>query len=114
TNGVDIAGSLSIVMGNYIGTDRTGTVAVPNAGFGVALGAGASTNTIGGASGGARNVISANGLGGVSLGFGLPGPGVQFNKVVGNYIGTDKNGTAALGNSSYGVVIGGGSSSNTV
>ncbi|MGB6836290.1 MAG: hypothetical protein WBF66_01130 [Dehalococcoidia bacterium] len=88
------------VQGNYIGTDVTGTSALAN-GDGVYI-SGASDNTIGGTVSGAGNVISGNGRSGVYI-FGSNATG---NQVRGNYIGSDKNGTADLGNSYYGVVIG--------
>ncbi len=88
------------IEGNYIGTDITGAVDFGNTNFGVSLGAGASTNTIGGSSAEARNVISGNTLDGVTL-F-QAGAG---NTVVGNYIGTNAAGTADLGNNGNGVQL---------
>ena len=64
-DGIDIgAGAVNtVVEGDYIGTDQTGTKPLPNTGSGVsvddALGV-----TIGGAAQGVGNVISANGAGG--------------------------------------------------
>ena len=57
-NGASTSGNL--VEGNYIGTDITGTNAVPNTLAGVYLPFGASGNIIGGTVAGARNVISGN------------------------------------------------------
>ena len=45
------------VSGNYVGTDASGTAAIPNSQHGVAVKDGASANYIGGASAGERNVI---------------------------------------------------------
>jgi len=85
------------VEGNYIGTNASGTAAVPN-GHGVFIGQMAENNTIGGSSPAERNVISGNSIGVyMSLGFG--------NSVKGNYIGTDASGTAALPNTADGVKI---------
>ena len=53
-------------LGNYIGTDTTGTVARTNSGWGVDVAGGAS-DTIGGAAAGAGNVISGNTAGGVRI-----------------------------------------------
>lgn len=56
----------NIVQGNRIGTDRTGTVAVPNNGTGVYVSF-ASGNTIGGTAAGAANVIAFNAGSGVGV-----------------------------------------------
>ena len=99
----------NIVEGNYIGTDTTGNMAVANQGGGVFVTA--SSNTIGGTTAGARNVISGNGLTGAS--FGIDGvnlanaAGSNGNRVLGNYIGTNAAATAALGNIGNGVRLGG-------
>ncbi len=57
---------------------------------------------MGGTVAGSANVISANGGDGVDLYNG----GTSANVVLGNLIGTDKNGAAKLGNSGNGVAIG--------
>ena len=101
-DGVRIAGSgamLNLVEGNYIGTDKNGTAALGNSFLGVLI-YDASNNIIGGTVAGARNVISGNGADGVEVYGSATG-----NQVLGNYIGTDVNGTAALGNHSDGVLI---------
>jgi titin len=95
----------NLVQGNYIGTDRTGTVAVHNAGDGVTL-FGAPGNTIGGTNTGAGNLLSGNSQGGV----GLKGAGSHNNLVQGNFIGTDASGGRALGNTFSGITIFGGNS----
>ncbi len=83
----------NLVQGNYIGTDKDGAASLYNAGYaGVNLCCGAENNTVGGTSVTARNVISGNGSVGVRLG------GAKSNKVLGNYIGTNAAGTAAVGN----------------
>ncbi|MFC1712564.1 NPCBM/NEW2 domain-containing protein, partial [Candidatus Poribacteria bacterium] len=87
------------VSGNYIGTDVTGTTALGN-GAGVWFYQGAHSNTIGGKTEGAGNLISGNGTG-VYIG----GSGTDSNAVIGNSIGTDVTGTMDLGNSDDGVEI---------
>jgi CSLREA domain-containing protein len=102
--GVDIAtgGAVNnVIEGNYIGTDSTGTAAIPNRGGGV--NSQIKNNRIGGTDGvtpggpctGACNLISGNGLVATSEGIRLTGP---FQTVQGNFIGTDYTGTAALPN----------------
>ena len=100
--GIYISGSGTTgnkVTGNFVGTDASGTQKLGNY-YGVWV-YGAPNTTIGGTTPAERNVISAN-----------DGPGVLIqlaaakgNGVVGNYIGTDRNGTAALGNGQTGVWV---------
>ena len=99
--GVGIGGTAStgnMVQGNLIGTNAAGTTAIGN-NVGVAIYGVASNNTVGGMTAGARNVISGNNQMGVSLLFGTG------NVVQGNFIGTDVNGIAAMGNGQEGVRI---------
>ena len=78
----------TLVQGNYIGTDVTGTIALGNGSAGIQI---PGTNTtIGGTTPGAGNIISAN-----ASGLYLQRGG---NLVQGNYIGTDVTGTVPLGN----------------
>jgi VCBS repeat-containing protein len=85
------------VKGNYIGTDVTGTLALPNGFLGVLLDQSLSA-TIGGAEPGAGNLISANARGGVDVG--------GSNTVVqGNLIGTKADGVGPLGNAQFGVRV---------
>src|SRR4029077_18703743 len=102
-NGVQIDGSGStgnVVQGNYIGTDVTGTIALITDGVqifqldGVQI-SNAPNNLIGGASALGLNIISASRRSGVWI----EGAGATGNRVQGNYVGTNANGTAALGNS---------------
>jgi hypothetical protein len=98
----DSGTSGNLVEGNYIGTDASGLL--PLGGGGVEIELGASDNTIGGTTAGARNVISA-----VSIAF----TGTSGNVVEGNYIGTDMTGETALGNG-FGVSIVDGADGNTI
>jgi Big-like domain-containing protein len=108
-NGILITGTggAHIVEGNFIGTNAAGTAAAGNGADGVKI-FGVPGNTIGGISPGERNVISANGQANVFAGIEIRESGAFTNIVFGNYIGTDKSGTAALGNSKtfgFGVII---------
>ena len=90
--GVTVAGAGNAVSGNYIGTDPSGSVAVPNAVEGIwVAGEG---NTVGGSTAAERNVISGNGLFGINV----SGSGATGNLVKGNYIGVDATGGKAMGN----------------
>jgi hypothetical protein len=106
--GIYMTGTSSgpLIKGNYIGTDTTGLVAIPNNIAGVALlGEGA---TVGGDEAGERNVISGN-----SYGVYADGSSSLANLVRGNYIGLAADGSS-LANSNVGVIIQGGSSGNSV
>jgi hypothetical protein len=98
------------VTGNYIGTEVTGTAALGNRGDGIYFSGAANANTIGGTTPGAGNLISGNTVDGIVVfAFG----GVRDNLIQGNLIGTNKDGTAALGNA-FGIEIRDGASNNTV
>ena len=110
--GVDIYGSGTsgnLVQGDDIGTDVTGSVAIANSYEGVAITLGASDNTIGGVSAGARNVISGN----TTYGVEISSAGTSGNVVEGDLIGTDVTGTRAIANGT-GVELDAGASDNTI
>ena len=81
----------NVVEGDYIGTGAAGTAAVPNAINGVDIVSGATSNTVGGTTAAARDVISGNTFNGVVLAF----SGTSYNVVLGDYIGTDDTGAQA-------------------
>jgi hypothetical protein len=122
-NGVEISNpgnngtNNNLVVGNYIGTDKTGTIAKPN-GAGVSIFGGARFNTIGGTTASARNVVSGNNFQGVVIGGVANTQGATMgpmqNLVQGNYVGLQKDGLTALGNASVGVDLNGAAQSNTV
>jgi titin len=92
--GIHVIGSGNVIQGNYVGTDVTGTAALPNGSSGVIVDG--TRNTVGGTAPGAGNLLSGN----VDYGLGLSG---TFHVVQGNRIGTDAAGTAALPNDFGGV-----------
>ncbi len=95
-SGVAILGSHNTIEGNFIGTDPTGMMAAPSrAGVTVFEGAG---NRIGGPAPASRNVIVGDNLNVVTITAG--GSTVQ-----GNYIGTNREGTASLGGLFNGIAI---------
>jgi titin len=94
------AGTGNLFEGNYVGTDATGTSAVPNFD---GLDDSGTGNTIGGTTTGARNVFSGNSRSGVGFGFAV-------NDVLeGNFIGINAQETAVLSNGSFGILAAGGS-----
>lgn len=100
----------NIISGNYIGVNWNGTVCEGN-GLGIHIGGGAHDNLIGGDEPAERNVVScSNELEGI----GIHGVNTFGNVVSGNYIGTNKTGSADLGNNTDGVRIYGGAHDNIV
>ncbi len=100
-NAIDLrTGSNNTVEGNFLGTDPTGSTDQGN-GTGVDVELGSNTNTIGGSTPGARNLLSGN-----VYGFQFSNA-TSGNKVQGNFIGTKKNGTEPLSNSADGVGVAG-------
>ena len=94
----------TLVQGNFVGVDITGTVALGNDEYGVNV-VGSNGVLVGGTTTEARNIISGNGFvfrfkHGVCI-----CQTSNFNTVAGNYIGTDVTGTTALGNAQGGVLI---------
>ncbi|HKZ26574.1 MAG TPA: hypothetical protein VJ086_01610, partial [Rubrobacteraceae bacterium] len=70
----------------------------------------ARVNTVGGTASGAGNIISGNQDDGVEVSGNL----ATDNQVLGNFVGTDENGTADLGNGNDGLEISSGADDNTV
>ncbi|MFO0940973.1 MAG: PKD domain-containing protein [Pirellulales bacterium] len=97
------------VLGNYIGTDASGVVALPNTSDGIRI-ENSPNNTIGGTIAGSRNTISGNSSAGVTI----TGSLSTGNVLLGNYIGTTADGTAALGNRYSGVSVAGGAINTTI
>ncbi len=91
-DGIRLAGNFDTVSLCYVGTDASGTVAVPNQ-YGIEF---AGTGTlIGGI--GTGNVISGN----TAIGINIYAGRKQF--IVGNYVGLDATGTTALPNGTRGI-----------
>jgi hypothetical protein len=106
---IDNGSSGNQVLGNYIGTDASGSVGLGNTRVGVRI-SDASSNTVGGTTAQAGNVISGNGRNGVAI----LGSMSSSNLVQGNFIGTDAGGRAALGNARRGVLINNQASDNAI
>jgi uncharacterized repeat protein (TIGR01451 family) len=97
------AGRSNSVLGNLIGTDVSGTNALPNRDSGISIQGGAATNFIGSAVSGGRNVISGNEEYGIDV---FSGSSARWNYIRGNFIGTDITGTRDLGNAFDGIILG--------
>lgn len=107
-NGTSLVANSNIIVGNYIGLDASGLVAVGNGNNGIRVSQ-ADYTIIGDLPPGAGNVISGNAFNGILL----EGPPdgmfgddfVRHTLVQGNLIGTDKTGLAGLGNSANGMLL---------
>jgi len=102
SNGIYVVGNENVVMGNYVGTDISGTVAIPNGNIGVRIGNGgaavSSGNIIGGSAAGQGNLISGNGS------YGVQAVVSDLTTIQGNTIGLDVTKTTALPNN-YGISL---------
>ena len=101
-DGVDVYGNENDITGNYIGTDPSGTLAIPNGGDGVRIGNTGSTsngNQIGGLFTGQGNLISGN------LGKGIEVYVSDSTDIFGNTIGLTVARSAALPNN-FGITLG--------
>jgi CSLREA domain-containing protein len=92
----------NFVQGNLVGVDVTGRAALANSAEGILIDS-APRNTVGGIVPNSRNVVSGN----ASAGIRIAGSGATANVVLGNLIGTDSTGGAALANASDGLFIDG-------
>ena len=88
------------IQGNYIGTDPAGTLDLGNSSSGIIVGTGADDAQVGGTAAGAGNLISGN----QSAGIDVNGDDAV---VEGNLIGTQADGSTALGNSGSGITVDG-------
>lgn len=100
----------NVVEGNYIGTDATGTYAVPNLKSGVGIFGGAKNTVVGGTNAGAGNVLSGNTEYGVFVG----DPDTAGTVIEGNFIGTDGTGNNAVPNTFGGIAVFNGVSGVTI
>ncbi|HET7271159.1 MAG TPA: hypothetical protein VFI90_08725 [Rubrobacter sp.] len=104
----NIGASGTRILGNYIGLNRNGNGVLGNTLDGVRVSS-APRAEIGGTSAGQGNTISDNGQHGVEI----VGTSSTNNKILGNRIGTNFNGSSDFGNAQDGVRIGN-SSSTTI
>jgi CSLREA domain-containing protein len=101
-DGVRIEGGWSdFLLGNYVGTNAAGTAELGNGGNGVNI-VDSDEIDVGGLNPGEGNVISGNHLMGVNL-----DAASSAAEVLGNSIGTNAAGTAALGNGQNGIRVDG-------
>ncbi len=92
----------TIIKGNYIGLNAAGTAKVANLQHGIYITA-SNSCIIGGSSKAERNVISGNGSTGGNNGISIAS--CNSHKIKGNFIGTNANGVAAIGNFDAGMSL---------
>jgi parallel beta-helix repeat protein len=92
----NILGSTALVIGNFIGLDKTGALALHNLGDGI--NSSTTSTTIGGTSAANRNVISGNFGNGITL-----NTTVTNGLVEGNIVGLDSTGTTVQANGGNGI-----------
>jgi len=96
--GIFVEGQNAVIAGNIVGTDITGSVALPNNGIGIFM---ASLGGImGGTAPGDRNLVSGNISSGVRV-------DSSNGLIRGNFIGTDVNGKIGIQNGGGGMTVGG-------
>ena len=108
-NGIllDVGTNDTLIQGNTIGTDLTGSVPLPNGGDGIQVISSSST-TIGGAATGAGNLISGNAQNGIQLTAAFVKPNSSATLIAGNFIGVDAAGESIIANGNNGIFQNGG------
>jgi CSLREA domain-containing protein len=95
------------IEGNFVGTDPSGTTALPNRGDGIEMDA--SDSAVGGSTPAKRNLISGNDVDGLSI----SGDAKEV-RVEGNLVGTKADGIGALANLFNGVDVEGGTTGASI
>ena len=108
---VDVGAGGSVIVGNYLGTDVSGTKALGNSTGGTwgAIAVKSNNVVVGGATAADRNLISGNAGHGIEIYSSASGAVVQ-----GNYIGTSVTGSGALGNAFAGIYFRNSPTGNTI
>ncbi|MEN6527120.1 MAG: FG-GAP-like repeat-containing protein [Candidatus Polarisedimenticolia bacterium] len=103
----------TLIQGNLVGPQASGTAGIGNGSVAhVMVQGGSGATTIGGATASARNVISGNG--GYNSNYGVEINGSSDNLVYGNYLGVDATGAAQLKNGRSGVYLTNGAKNNKI
>jgi gliding motility-associated-like protein len=99
-------GSGTIIQGNFIGTDKTGTVKKGNSSHGIQLQGTVTGTIIGGKRYIEGNIISCNGGSGINFeDFGAGKVNANGTIIKGNLIGTDSTAKLNFGNNVIGVIV---------
>jgi parallel beta-helix repeat protein len=95
-DGLGLGGNNNVAIGNYIGTDWSGTQSIGNNSAGIR--AEGERIFIGGMTDQERNIISGNGASGIVI-------WSNYSFVAGNYVGTDVKGMLTLYNNNHGILL---------
>jgi hypothetical protein len=76
------------IVGNYVGTNLSGTASIGNDSYGISMEQGAFDNLV------KKNLVSGNKVSGILI----CGGGSDFNTIIGNLVGTDASGVTAIPN----------------
>ena len=107
TAAIDIVGgSFNAVEGNFLGTDAAGTTLLSNK-QGVLIQGGGSSNRVGTDGDGSGDAGERNVVAGTSVGGGIAIVGSDSNVIAGNYLGTNRDGSALLGQLGDDINLGG-------
>jgi CSLREA domain-containing protein len=104
----DVSTTGNFVQGNLVGTNAAGTAAIGNSFRGIQVES--PSNTIGGTTSGAGNVVSGNGDRGIAF----EGATTTGNVAQGNYVGVGVDGATPIGNSFQGIWIASSASGQTI
>ena len=103
-NGIELQSGGNTVSGNFVGTNPAGTATEPNQNDGIHV-SNASTNTIGGTTAAARNVVSGNAIDGIHV-VGATASPATGNLIEGNFVGVNAAGTGSVGTKASGSAAG--------
>lgn len=99
-----LGASNSRLQCSFVGTDTTGTAAVGNSQYGIVFSAGANNNFLGTDGDGLNDASEGNIISGNQTGIRFGGNSFN-NRIAGNLIGTDINGTSPIPNTGHGIVV---------
>lgn len=92
------------IYGNFVGTNASGTRALPNM-SGITVAGHDKYTMVGNGTPAGRNIISGNSVAGLIIYGPTPSITVESTYVYGNYIGTDKTGSTAIGNGAANIFV---------
>jgi parallel beta-helix repeat protein len=101
-SGIVVGSNRDAIEGDYLGVDPSGGLGVPNGDDGITV-VNATGTSIGGLTAASADLVSGNG----GVGVRIVGAGSSGNVIAGDRIGTNRDGTAAIGNAQGGIFLDG-------